>query len=60
MNCKTLIYDPSKQEAITLKFDKKRYKLVSLDVSDTPQMLSESSLEGYTQFSLLTIICSTS
>ncbi|MBD2496562.1 hypothetical protein [Nostoc sp. FACHB-280] len=60
MNGKTLIYDPSKQEAITLTVDQKRYKLVRWNVADTPQMLLESSLERYTQFSLLTIICSTS
>ncbi|MBD2255673.1 hypothetical protein [Nostoc parmelioides] len=60
MNCKTLIYDPNQQEVINLTVDKKRYKLVRWDVADTPQMLSESSLERYTQFSLLTIICSTS
>ncbi|MBD2212993.1 hypothetical protein H6G27_24400 [Nostoc linckia FACHB-104] len=56
MNCKTLIYDPNKQEAITLTVDKKRYKLIRWDVSDTPQMLLESSLERYTQLSLLTKI----
>jgi hypothetical protein len=53
MNCKTLIYEPNKQEAITLTVDKKRYKLVRWDVSDTPQILLESSLERYTQLSLL-------
>jgi len=56
MNCKTLIYDPSKQEAITLTVDKKRYKLVRWNVADTPQMLLESSLERYTELSLLTKI----
>ncbi|PHJ60930.1 hypothetical protein VF14_15885 [Nostoc linckia z18] len=56
MNCKTLIYDPSKQEAITLTVDKKLYKLVRWDVSDTAQILSESSLERYTELSLLTKI----
>ncbi len=56
MNCKTLIYDPSKQEAITLTVDKKLYKLVRWNVADTPQMLFESSLERYTEFSLLTKI----
>ncbi|MBD2494104.1 hypothetical protein [Nostoc sp. FACHB-280] len=56
MNCKTLISDPSKQEAITLTVDQKRYKLVRWDVADTAQMLSESSLERYTELSLLTKI----
>jgi hypothetical protein len=56
MNCKTLIYDPNQQEAITLTVDKNSYKLVRWDVSDTPQMLLESSLERYTKLSLLTKI----
>ncbi|MBD2489679.1 hypothetical protein [Aulosira sp. FACHB-615] len=56
MNCKTLIYDPSKQEVITFTVDQKRYKLVRWDVADKAQMLSESSLERYTELSLLTKI----